>query len=354
MRDYGAAPEAHEIEVTVFGPGYGEAIAVHLGSGQWMLVDSCEPLDTKIPASLEYLCAIGAPADAVRVIVASHWHDDHVRGLSKLLDAYPQADLFISSVFSDREALAFVEGNGGPIAPSLTRGTKELAAAIGKTRNFYFADQRTIVFEETLCGRSVRVLALAPNAAAQAVALTHFATYVPIANAPVMHAPELKPNIEAIVLHVEFGEEAVLLGSDLEDYPQCGWAALVSNAWCLQRRRASAYKVAHHGSKTGNHVGIWSHLVQQQPVAVLTPFVKGSVSLPTADDRTRVRSDAEAVYITSTSSRRARIATDQLRRMRAIADKITPVNSGFGAVRLRKQHGSAGWRVELFEDARML
>lgn len=41
MIDYGAAPATDEIELTLFGPGYGEAIAVHLGEGAWLLVDPC-------------------------------------------------------------------------------------------------------------------------------------------------------------------------------------------------------------------------------------------------------------------------------------------------------------------------
>ena len=39
MINYGPGPASHEIEITVFGPGYGEAIAVHLGEQQWMLID---------------------------------------------------------------------------------------------------------------------------------------------------------------------------------------------------------------------------------------------------------------------------------------------------------------------------
>lgn len=41
MIDYGAPPAADEIEFSLFGPGYGEAVAVHLGDGTWLLIDSC-------------------------------------------------------------------------------------------------------------------------------------------------------------------------------------------------------------------------------------------------------------------------------------------------------------------------
>lgn len=34
-------PVADELEVSVFGPGVGESVVVHLGHGDWMVVDSC-------------------------------------------------------------------------------------------------------------------------------------------------------------------------------------------------------------------------------------------------------------------------------------------------------------------------
>ena len=79
MIDYGVAPSPDEIEVTLFGPGYGEAIAVHLGEGTWLLVDSCIDPVSRAPASGTYLEQIGVSVNQVLAIVASHWHDDHVR-----------------------------------------------------------------------------------------------------------------------------------------------------------------------------------------------------------------------------------------------------------------------------------
>jgi len=34
-------PQPDELEISLFGPGYGESTLVHLGSGNWMIVDSC-------------------------------------------------------------------------------------------------------------------------------------------------------------------------------------------------------------------------------------------------------------------------------------------------------------------------
>ena len=52
-----------------------------------MLVDSClfPKTKDKEPISLYYLNQIGVDPSSVQTIVASHWHDDHIRGLSALV-----------------------------------------------------------------------------------------------------------------------------------------------------------------------------------------------------------------------------------------------------------------------------
>ncbi|MBN1875905.1 MAG: hypothetical protein JXA33_16905 [Anaerolineae bacterium] len=48
-------PAPDELEISVFGPGYGESILVHVGAGNWILVDSCLDPVSKQPAALTYL-----------------------------------------------------------------------------------------------------------------------------------------------------------------------------------------------------------------------------------------------------------------------------------------------------------
>jgi hypothetical protein len=126
MINYGTPPASNEIEVTLFGPGYGEAIAVHLGDGAWMMVDSCIDPDSKATASGTYLEQIGVDARQVRSIVASHWHDDHVRGISQLAAKYPTADFVLSTVLNTKEAGAFLAAYSGASSAGLARGSKEL------------------------------------------------------------------------------------------------------------------------------------------------------------------------------------------------------------------------------------
>ena len=78
-------PASDVIEVSIFGPGKGESIAVHLGSNQWLIVDSCvDQIDRSNPA-LRYLESIGVDLSAdVRMVVGTHAHDDHIAGISEI------------------------------------------------------------------------------------------------------------------------------------------------------------------------------------------------------------------------------------------------------------------------------
>jgi hypothetical protein len=42
-----SAPAPEELEVTVFGPGFGESVIVHLGHNRWIVFDSCSTLIPK-------------------------------------------------------------------------------------------------------------------------------------------------------------------------------------------------------------------------------------------------------------------------------------------------------------------
>jgi hypothetical protein len=356
MIDYGAGPAVDELEVSLFGPGFGEAIAVHLGENNWLLIDSCLEPDTKRPAAQIYLERIRVGATQVRAIVASHWHDDHVRGLSELAACWPAAELQISAVFSNREARAFLAAyNERNAAPKLTRGTKELFDAVANRDVTYFVHQRHEILDLKLAGgaRTVSVKAFSPTQAAFASCIARMASYIPgqpEAEA-IGHAPELGPNYEAVVVHVDWGGEAVLLGADMQDHSQFGWGAIVNDAWCSARRTAGAYKASHHGSSSGDNAQIWTSLLQPLPVVFMTPFNWGRHRLPTNADRKRIKALASRALITSGASRRSDMESEREKRLKDICTHVSRVNSGFGAVRLRKRLGDKDWRLELFGNA---
>jgi glyoxylase-like metal-dependent hydrolase (beta-lactamase superfamily II) len=94
--DFSVPPKNDELEVTLIGPGYGEALVLHVGDGQWILVDSCIVPGTDESAALLYLSDIGVKPEAVVRVIASHWDDDHIRGMSSVVRACTSAEFVMS------------------------------------------------------------------------------------------------------------------------------------------------------------------------------------------------------------------------------------------------------------------
>jgi glyoxylase-like metal-dependent hydrolase (beta-lactamase superfamily II) len=103
-------PSADELEVSIFGPGFGECVLIHVGEGAWLIVDSCLDRDAGKPAALAYFDEIGTdPANSVELILATHWHDDHIAGIGQIVEACPQANFWCSDALRCEEFLALLE-----------------------------------------------------------------------------------------------------------------------------------------------------------------------------------------------------------------------------------------------------
>ena len=146
----------------------------------------------------------------------------------------------------------------------------------------------------------------------------------------------------------------MLFRSDLEEHNTFGWTAVLADRWSGSRTPASVYKVAHHGSHTGDSPEIWAKLLQPDPVACLTSYKLAGKYLPTDADKLRVKGNTPQVFIASGASRKPRMDSGQLKRLRDIATNVMLVDTGFGAVRIRKKIGVQSWGVELFGAAQQL
>ncbi len=105
-----APPRPHELEISVFGPGIGECIVVHIGDGDWIIVDSCINKQNGEPVALDYLRSLEVDvASKVKLVIATHWHDDHIRGLAKIVGAAETARFVNSAAYSFKELLRVVE-----------------------------------------------------------------------------------------------------------------------------------------------------------------------------------------------------------------------------------------------------
>ena len=164
-------------------------------------------------------------------------------------------------------------------------------------------------------------------------------------------------NRGSIALWMSVGEACALLGADLDEggSPASGWSAVLAAS--LPADKASLVKIPHHGSAGSHHPGMWSDLLQADPVAILTPFWNGRVALPTDDDVSRIKDLSSESYITAG---RSRVSTAAVPREVAavLAAHRAPLErpSGFGHVQARRliHDPTADWEIRLAGSARDL
>lgn len=126
MTETGKSPKKNEFELTLLGPGYGESVVLHVGGGVWVIVDSCVDTDGT-PQALRYLESIDVnPAEAVELIVATHWHDDHIRGIANLVEICDRAAFCCASVLLCKEFLTVVGALEGRPLSGRGSGLKEI------------------------------------------------------------------------------------------------------------------------------------------------------------------------------------------------------------------------------------
>jgi Metallo-beta-lactamase superfamily len=350
-------PSPTEVEVSIFGPGHGEAVAAHLGAGQWMLVDSCLDAEGE-PAALSYLDSIGVAPEQVVLIVCTHWHDDHIGGLARTAEACTEADFAYSGALRGGEFFALVKayaersqmkGRGvaefAQIARLWTdRGDRVPRVAVESRRLWHRAD-------DGMPGVSVE--ALSPCDAQIQRSQEALASLFPHPNTDKRAVIASDPNHASVVLSVTVGEVGILLGADLEETgnPATGWSALLDHA--ALDVPASIFKVPHHGSPDADQPRVWEELLVERPWAVVTPFVWGSTRRPTGDDQARISARTDRVYLTSPPERRRKTRSLPVERaLKEMDARPEYVDPPMGQVRLRRELAQSGvWRVDLFGPA---
>lgn len=312
-------PPANDVvEVTVLGPGRGECCVLHTGRGEWLVVDSCVMKDGS-PAALAYLRTIGVPASAVRWIVATHWHDDHVRGLADLVEQCSNATVYQSAALCRDEFMrlaaigndAMIEGSSG--VKEMWTAWTHLADSGRSVPHLVRADQR-IYLRDDQRDPSCEIWSLSPSNSSMVEACLKFRSLIPKEREPKRAVPRPKRNPASVVAWVRTGQAIVLLGADLERSSdrERGWQAIVNSAG-RPTDKAQLVKIPHHGSENAHDPQMWTELLVSDPYAAVTPFSCGSVRLPKKSDRSRIAELSFGAWLT-----RDTMLTRTIRRSRTV------------------------------------
>lgn len=307
-------PKVGEFEISLFGPGIGECVVVCLGSGQWMVVDSCTNPFTNEPIPIEYLRQLGVdPCESIKIQVITHWHADHIRGAAKIFELCNETRIIISAALLKEEFTALVGAfsGEGSMFDRGTSSTRELAKIIRilsdrvaankdyKSQKLSYALADKVIFEKQIDNKEVQIRTLSPSDKSYQNALVQFSSMMPKIQSRRITLTSENPNHSSVALWCKLGNICALLGADLEETSDIstGWSAIL-NSEVRPRQKSKIFKVPHHGSKNAHSHDVWEKMIENSPLSLLTTKKGGRSSLPQQSDIDRIRSYSEEAYCT--------------------------------------------------------
>lgn len=310
--------------VVVGGPSQGESVLIHYGDGMWIMVDSCTYGGENLP--LLVLEKLHAEKTSVTRVICTHWHDDHVAGLSEILKECPNSYFLVPSVTNaiilpqyfvyksekavkenEKEAwqmfqkcLDVLSKRDNVLDPELK---EKQFVKIGESILDYdthhtHVDIKALSPSQQMCSKFGQMLADGD------------------ANTCDFDDSEIEPNMCSITIGIKFGENrrSLFLGADLECNrpPDSAYNSCVEE--CAERHglgmcnlkgsrhlepfgQFSYTKINHHSSKTGYCCHYWDALVAEDNIGVSTVFT--SKNLPRREMASLYYEKNYSFYMTS-------------------------------------------------------
>lgn len=302
-------PQANELELSLFGPGIGECVIIHLGNGDWMVVDSCGGSDRQHPVALEYFEGMGVDVGRqVKLIVVTHWHDDHIRGMAQLVRYAESARFACSAALRCEEFFRLVSAGSEVSLIEHSSGISEFSEVLEilnrRTGSKYpkgpdhwaMEGNRLYIDIE----RKVEAWALSPSSQTITDSKWAISSMIPMPGEPIRRFFQTGPNDLSVAILLLFPGFNMLLGADLEKgYDEKrGWKSVI-NSGVNPKQKSQVYKVAHHGSMGASLDDIWTKLLVNQAYAILTPYARGRKPLPSSEDVIRMKRFTSSLYCTA-------------------------------------------------------
>lgn len=355
-------PPNHIFESVLLGTGggYGESQVIHLGNDYWIVIDSCINPETKKSLPLEYLCSIGVDiSENVKLVICTHWHDDHIRGMSALLEECNNA-VFSMARATDRTKFLRLVGLDFRKSKfeSSVSSTNELNKCLeiierrGQTIKGACEDRLLLSLNEH--GIKSDVFALSPSDFIMQEFDREISTLITEYGKTNSKIIIENPNSKSIVIYIKVNDIRVLLGSDLEvdvKSNKKGWLRILDSSMVLDGK-SSLFKIPHHGSKNGNHNRIWQELIDESPISKVTPWNRKG-KLPQPDMLREINDNSATTLITSipvNKSKPKKRDRDISKMIRTMKPSLKEVKYSFGQVKCRAntlQSGSTIWSIEL-------
>jgi beta-lactamase superfamily II metal-dependent hydrolase len=359
-------PKDTEVEVTLIGTGggYGESIVLKVSKDSWVIIDSCINPNNKQPLAIEYLNSIGVNLDNVELIICTHWHNDHIKGLSKALELCKKAEFCFSSVHDLDKFLLLCELDYTKSTKGSISSTNEFSQClkiINDREDAYFvrAQKDLLLLKKKNIEIDFEIFSLSPSPKTIINFDSEISTLITEFGKRNTAVINKTPNDKSVAILLKFNNHRVLLGADLEigkDDSE-GWKHIVKHSKIIDNNKASLYKIPHHGSENGYLEAIFDVLVNNDSVLKLTPY--NSSGLPTEDMTNVYLGHSKDLFITSQNhkNKKPKKRDNSIEKVinRSVVS-LVEIKFTHGIIRSRIDYASKDsiWNTEVFQSARRI
>jgi len=249
---------SNRLHVVVFGPGYGEPIAVHVPDAGWLVCDSLSGTGRAsglVPAAE----LLGQRGERAGMLILTHPHDDHVAGFDRLVTRYASGPVGVVGIHLAQHG--FTEGEDATQVLATSNRHKALAAI-----HRYWREHPERKWLLTADGTT------RPLGSALIEVLHPEQTYLDAGRLD----PGEAPNAYSTPVLVEWGAARIILGADL---PTAEWSSVLNVSRDPRLAEHAALKVSHHGSM-GSRAEELVLSTYRDSIATVTPWQLGRGLLP--------------------------------------------------------------------------
>lgn len=349
-----------EITVIGTGGGYGESCVIHLGLQKWIVVDSCIDPISKNSLPLQYLENIGVNIDTeVVLILCTHWHDDHILGISQILEKCSQSKFSFAKANDKTKFLRMVANDyeksfKGTTNSSTKEFNKCLEILEDRKSNPIMSYPDRILFSISINGFINQVVSLSPSDTAIHNFDLEISTLITEFGKSNRRIVPLSPNFNSVALFLKLGHHRAMLGGDLEVSTSdntIGWDDVVNNSQSIDQR-SSFFKIPHHGSANAYHEKLWDKMLSERTKSGITPWNIGS-KLPTSEMIEIYKNKSVELYMTSAlgkngkPKKRGKTINKMIQDFKIDLEEI-PFQFGIIRARINMNEANSDWSIECF------
>ena len=243
---------------------------------------------------MRYLQSLEVDPASVEFVVVTHWDKDHISGVVRLAREASKARIVLSAALRSRDFVQLaIRHQQKTYGSPLGSGTKEFVRLLDLITQQDRSPKITVEGVTLAEEAGVRLVALSPSSSVALDALS--ASFVRILEAADTgdSVTEPTPNAASVVLALRGPMGDLLLGADLE---REGWSDAMSSV-LAQGLIARMFKVPHHGSEDADAPEVWAKHLQSDAVYAMTRFNNAERSLPSDDDRARMRARSPSGHV---------------------------------------------------------